>query len=99
MSDMADNRGRTISIARFAAYVGVACGIFAIFALSWILRDVLLIAFGAIVFAAVIRALADPLHRFTRLRERWAVAIVVTVLVLGAVGLAWLFGRQIAQQL
>jgi predicted PurR-regulated permease PerM len=90
---------RPLSLGRFAAYVGVACGIIALFALCWILRDVLLLGFGAVVFAVFIRAIARPLSERTGIRERWAVAIVVTLLVAGAVALAWLFGLQIAQQL
>ncbi len=69
------------------------------FALCWILRDVLLIAFGALVFAVAIRTLAAPLHGRLRLPESWAVGLVVVLLVVLAVGLSWLFGRQIAQQL
>jgi predicted PurR-regulated permease PerM len=99
VNELTVKRSAPISLGRFAAYVGIACAIVAVFALSWILRDVALIAFGAIVFAVVLRAIADPLSRHTRIPERWAVALVVLVLVLGAVGLAWLFGRQIAQQL
>lgn len=88
-----------MTLGRFTAYVGIACGIVALFALSWILRDVMLIAFGAIVFAVVIRTLARPIYQRTRISESWAVGLVVAVLVLGAVGLGWLFGQQIVQQL
>jgi predicted PurR-regulated permease PerM len=79
--------------------VGITCGIVSVFALSWVLRDVLLIAFGALVFAVALRTLAWPLHRRTPMSERWAVAVVVLLLVAAVGGLAWLFGRQIAQQL
>jgi predicted PurR-regulated permease PerM len=99
MSDFAAKPARPVSLGRFAAYAGTACGIIALFALCWLLRDVLLIAFGAVVFAAVLRAVANPLAARTRIPERWAVALVVLFLVAGGVGLAWLFGRQIAQQL
>jgi predicted PurR-regulated permease PerM len=88
-----------LGLGRFAAYVGITCGIVALFALAWILRDVLLIAFGALVFAVAIRAAASPLHRRLKMREGWAVGLVVVLLVAFAVGLAWLFGHQIAQQL
>ena len=63
------------------------------------LRDVLLIAFGSLVFAVAIRTLAWPVYHYTRLPERWAVGLVVVLLVALIVGLSWLFGRQIAQQL
>src|SRR3954467_97405 len=99
MSDSSVKVPGPISPGRFAAYVGITCGIVCLFALSWILRDVLLIAFGALVFAVAIRTLAQPLHGGLGLREGWSVALVVLLLVAGAVGLSWLFGRQIAQQL
>lgn len=88
-----------LRMGRFAAYVGIACGIVVLFALAWKLRDVLLIAFGALVFAVAFRTAAAPLHRRLHLREGWSVAIVVVLFVAGLVGLSWLFGRQIAQQL
>src|SRR4051812_4443714 len=99
MNTLADRPVSTLTFGRFAAYVGITCGIVALFALTWLLRDVVLIAFGAIVFAVAIRTLAHPLQRGLHMRERWAVALVVLLLVAGAVGLSWLFGRQIAQQL
>jgi predicted PurR-regulated permease PerM len=91
--------GPVLGLGRFAAYVGIACGIITLFALAWVLRDVVLIAFGALVFAAVIRALAWPFHCRLGLREGWSVALIVVVLVISGIGLSWLFGRQIGQQL
>ena len=99
MSTSTELRPPPMRFGRFAGYVGVACGIVAVFALCWLLRDVLLLAFGSIVFAVALRAAAGPLSRLLHVRERWAVAIVVIFLVSGALGLAWLFGQQIAQQL
>src|SRR4051812_12074119 len=99
MSTVADRRDSTLSFRRFAAYVGITCGVVALFALTWLLRDVVLMAFGSIVFAVAIRTLAHPLHHRLGMREHWAVALVVLLLVAGAAGLSWLFGRQIAQQL
>jgi predicted PurR-regulated permease PerM len=96
----ADRRAsRPVSLGRFTAYVGIVGGVVTLFALSWILRDVLLIAFGSLVFAVAVRTLAQPIHRHTRLSETWAVALVVILLVLLVLGLSWLFGQQIAQQL
>lgn len=88
-----------IPLGRVAGYAAVVCGIVSLFVLAWMLREVLLIAFGAIVFASVIRALAHPLISRAGWRERWAVstAVVTIVLVLGSMG--WLFGRQVANEL
>jgi predicted PurR-regulated permease PerM len=88
-----------LSFGRFTAYVGITCAIVALFAFSWMLSDVLLIAFGSIVFAVAIRTLARPLHTHTPLSESWAVGLVVILLILAGLGLSWLFGQQIAQQL
>ena len=68
-----------MSFGRFTAYAGITCGIVALFALFWILRDVLLVAFGSLVFAVAIRTLAWPIYRYTRLPERWAVGLVVAL--------------------
>ena len=46
----------------------------------WRLRNVALLCFAAIIFAALLRGLADPLTRKTRLRSRWAILIVIVVL-------------------
>ncbi|QYM78740.1 AI-2E family transporter [Horticoccus luteus] len=99
MSEAAISHRGPPSLGRFAAYVGVTCAIVALFALSWMLRDVCLIAFGALVFAVAIRALASPLHRRLHVPEGLSVGIVVVLLVALALGLSWLFGRQIAAQL
>jgi predicted PurR-regulated permease PerM len=99
MNDSAARSVPRLGLGRFAAFVGIACGIIALFALSWILRDVVLIAFGALVFAVAIRTLAAPLQHRLGFREGWAVGFVVVALVALAVGLSWLFGRQIAQQM
>lgn len=86
-------------LGRFAGYAGTALALAALFALAWVLREVLLLAFGAVVIAAIIRAIARPVSlRFPR-REKLAVlgAILVLLLLLGAIG--WLFGKQISDQL
>ena len=68
MSGFAGDRPALPSFARYAAYVGITCGIVAVFALCWKLRDVLLIAFGSIVFAVALLTLARPLARLLHLR-------------------------------
>lgn len=88
-----------LTAGRVAAYTAVVAAVLAVFALTWLLRDVFLIAFGAIVFAVVIRAAAHPLIHRAGLREAWAVALVVLVIVATGIGVGWLFGHQIAQQL
>lgn len=76
----------------------VAIGLLALAVVLWRVSDVLVIGFGGIVLAALIRALAAPLARKTGLRDRWCVLIVVAAILLFLVGLGWLFGQQAANQ-
>lgn len=65
----------------------------------WRVLDVLLLIFGASLVALMLRALADPIARRTRVPQTAALAIAVA-LVLAAIVLAgWLFGSETAAQL
>jgi predicted PurR-regulated permease PerM len=69
------------------------------FALAvWRLSDVLLLAFGSILLALVLRGLAGIVSDRTRISEGVAVAAVVILMTLAFAALAWLFGSQIAKQ-
>jgi predicted PurR-regulated permease PerM len=68
-------------------------------ALAWIVRETLLLVFGAVVVAILLRALAAPLVHRTGLKQRWAVLLVLLVL-LTVVGTGlWLIGAPLAEQL
>ncbi len=86
-------------LGRVAAYAAAVFAIAALFALGWVLRDVLLLTFGAILVATIIRAGAHPLIQRAKMGERWAVILVALGLVLTGAGVFWLFGHQIASQL
>lgn len=65
---------------------------------AWRLTHVLLLLFGAVLIAVLLRTLAEPLHRWARLPVRWAV-FAALVMVLGVLGLAgWTFGREVSAQ-
>lgn len=69
------------------------------FALAfWRLSDVLLLAFGSILLALVLRGLADIVSGRTRISEGVAVAAVVIMMASAFAAFAWLFGSQIAKQ-
>jgi predicted PurR-regulated permease PerM len=58
----------------------------------------LILVFAGVVVAMVLRALAEPLAAATGLAHRWALAIVVVVLLgMAALG-TWFFGARIAEQ-
>ena len=65
---------------------------------AWYLVDVLLLVFGAVLIAVLLRALADPIAHRTPLSETWAL-IPATLGILLVVGLAvWLLGAEVRAQ-
>lgn len=66
--------------------------------LAWWLADVLLLLFAAVLLAVLLRALAQPIERFTPLPERWSVILAVLVLVAVLAGFIWLLGTEIRRE-
>ena len=87
------------SLAAYTYRVLIAVAVASLAFLLWQLSHVLMIAFGGVLLAAVLRALSDPLDRITPLSSRLSLLIVVigVVVVVGAAG--WLIGGQVARQL
>ena len=74
----------------------VAIGAMAL--LLWRLVDLLLMVFGAVLVAVLLRALAEPIARRTRLSNGWALG-AATLALLAAIGVAvWLFGAEVRAQ-
>lgn len=66
--------------------------------LFWQLRSVILMLFGAVVVAAIIRAIADPIARVTRLPNGVSV-IIAALIIFGVIGGAiWMMSAQITAQ-
>jgi predicted PurR-regulated permease PerM len=87
------------ALAGFTYRVLIAVGIIALAVLVWRLSSVLVIVFGGIILAAALRALTGFAVRYTPLPDRWALGLVV-LLVLGLLLLAgWLIGAQVTAQL
>ncbi|MCC4589415.1 AI-2E family transporter [Xanthomonas sp. NCPPB 1067] len=84
-------RAFVVRVILVLALVACAC-------LLWKLADLLLMVFGAIVVAVLLRALTSRLTRHTRLSDGWALAVVVIVLTVVLVALTWLFGSQLASE-
>jgi predicted PurR-regulated permease PerM len=76
----------------------IAIALLGLAVLLWRVADVLIIGFGGIVIAALLRALAVPLARMTGWRDRWAVLVVLSVGMIVLSGLIWLFGHQATTQ-
>lgn len=82
----------------FIRRVLIVLALTSLFFLVWHLRGVILMLFGAVVVASVFRALADILRKRLRLPDIVAVAASVLIVLGTIVGLAMLFGSQVAQQ-
>jgi predicted PurR-regulated permease PerM len=67
--------------------------------LVWRLADVLLLAFGAVLTAILVHALAEPLARRLRLPRAAALSVAVAGLAMAGTATAWLFGQQLAAQI
>lgn len=64
----------------------------------WRVADVLMIGFGGIVLAALLRGLAMPLAAKFGIRVRWAVLLVVAVLGVLACAMTWSFGQLVTRE-
>ncbi|MBI1199225.1 MAG: AI-2E family transporter [Phenylobacterium sp.] len=67
--------------------------------LIWRLADVILLAFGAVLVAILLHALAEPLVQRARMGRQPALAVAVVVMGVAIAGTLWLFGQQIGQQM
>ncbi len=64
----------------------------------WLLRDIVLLGFAAVLIACVLRGVADFLRRRSGLDHSWSLAVVVGILVLLLTGLIWWRGSEIVGQ-
>lgn len=86
------------SAPRIVRPILIAIGLAMLAALVWHVRDALVIAFGGIVFATLLRRFAEPVSRWTKLSRRWSVIVVLLALILALTALVWFFGAQVAEQ-
>lgn len=76
--------------------VGIA--LVALAALLWINREVLLLAFGAVVISTLFRGLTRQVRRIAPLPWRWAVVVTLVMLAIIVVAAGWFFGMRVADQ-
>ena len=80
-------------------YILIAITLIVVAVLIWRITDVFVVAFGGVILATALRAIALPLSRVTRLSPRYSVVVVVfSLLALGGI-FGWLFGSQVVEQL
>jgi len=80
---------------RTAIVFGTAIGLM----LLWQLSGALLLAFGAVIVAVLLRGIADPIISRTPLGEGAAVALAGLIVVALVIAVIWLFGSAIAEQM
>lgn len=99
---MAESPPRAVQARRMRSISAamVVAGIFAIsaVALLWYLFDVLLLIFGAILLAVVLRAPTDWLATRARLSPPWALAMVLVLITATLVAAGWLLGAAVREQ-
>ncbi|TFI57057.1 AI-2E family transporter [Sphingomonas parva] len=90
--------GATPPRRRLVADLLTVLALVALFWLLWVLRSLLILAFGAIVLAVVLRVIAQPLRRRLRLPDR--AALLAAILIVTAVFAVafWMFGQEVARQ-
>jgi len=74
-------------------------GAVVLLALLWVLRELMMLFFGAVLVAATLRALADPVAGRLGWSTRMAVSVVLVALVVLIALSVWLIGDQLATQL
>ncbi|MEC5197444.1 putative PurR-regulated permease PerM [Xanthomonas campestris] len=83
----------------FVVRVVIVLALVACARLLWALSGLLLMVFGAVVVAVLLRALASWVTRYTPLSDGMALGLVVVVVAVGFTALLWLFGSQLATEL
>jgi predicted PurR-regulated permease PerM len=94
MSKRSENGEMGRFVSRALVVIALAAGAF----LLWELRFVLVLLFGAVVVATILRAIAGPFVRWLRFPDSLAVlsSVVVVAVIIAAAG--WTMGAQIATQ-
>jgi predicted PurR-regulated permease PerM len=85
-------------VAEFARRVLVVAAFVVLGLLLWRIADAVLLAFGAVMVAVLLRTAAEPLARRTPLPEGWAIAVVALLILAGLSLVALLAGAEVRAQ-
>jgi len=92
-------RWTDIREAEFVRRVLIVLGIGLMAVVAWRLTNVLLLAFGSVLVAVILQALADLLVRYARVPTRWALSTAAVLILLLFAALLVLFGAQLRLQI
>lgn len=87
-----------MSDAVFTRRVFIVVGILALVGALYLLSDLVLLIFGAVLVAVVLRALAVPIYQSTTLSRRFSLLAAGLGVLALVVAVAWVFGAQISDQ-
>lgn len=73
-------------------------GVGIVLLVAWQLIDVMLLIFGAILVAVLLRALGAPIHKLTPLNEGLSLLAAGLLIIALLTGAGWLFGATVAEQ-
>ncbi|MFN3592591.1 MAG: AI-2E family transporter [Thermaurantiacus sp.] len=98
MTEPGGRSGVGLTPKQMVSFALIFFGIGALFLLAWQVRHVLLLLFGAIVIAVVLRSIASPFRDRLRFPD-WAALIASVLTVAGVLGIAgWLVGSEVSAQ-
>jgi predicted PurR-regulated permease PerM len=98
-ADSPQGRPFGLSDLAFVKRVLIVLALGALAALAWRLADVLLLAFGAVVVAVILRALADVIAEHVPATKKWSLALAGLLIVVALAATLFFFGRQVRAQL
>ena len=82
----------------FVRRVLIVLAMTSLFALGWLLRELLLTLFGAVVVATIFRSIADRIRKIVKIGEGVAVALAILLVLAIVAALVALFGAHVTQQ-
>lgn len=83
----------------YVSRILIAVGIISAVALAWQVRDVLIVLFGGLVVATLLRALADGISYIAPVNGRTAVGVSIALVLMLLVGIGWAIGDQLVTQM
>ena len=96
---MPSNNPTSGSDSHFTRRVFIVAGVTMLVVVLWFLSEILLLVFGSVLVAVMLRALAVPLSRALRIGEGWGLVLAGTCLVAILVAAGVLFGTTLSEQM
>ena len=98
-NEMSDRAKPPLPRREYVLRIVIAVIVVALAYTLWRLTSLLLLVFAAMLFAIMLRSIADPLARLTRISPGWSLAMTVVLLTLAGGGFVVIFGAGVSAQL